>query len=252
MLRLALADRYTPRLQRGYKRILNAFVRQVAQDFEKGDVVITNREVDNLQRSILKMNTPLIMALTNNAYDWTNAEYDFKSARSARAKEEGIFSDLQYERPEYWPDVERYLEETSKIQAQTTRQELNRIIQSAEASDKATKQTIKKAIVGRGLARSNHRARMLSRTLSMWSYNEGAHQSYTDAGIQKEDWLATADDVTCEFCMAMDEEPPAMTSNEFFGGGELQGLEGGQMNIPFAIEHPPLHPNCRCVMVPIV
>ncbi len=99
-----------------------------------------------------------------------------------------------------------------------------------------------------------HRARMLARTGTIWGHNEGAVQKYADFGVTAYTWLATDDDLTCPFCRVMHGQTIPTGSNFWEEGERLNvGLKSGAsrgLDFPFKVKHPPLHPNCRCTVVP--
>ena len=64
------------------------------------------------------------------------------------------------------------------------------------------------------------------------------------------DKLVTPDDALCEFCAVMDGVKIRTADNFLPAGQRLEGAEGGGLSSKFDVGHPPLHPNCRCVVVP--
>jgi len=62
----------------------------------------------------------------------------------------------------------------------------------------------------------------------------------------------------CDFCSAFDGMEIPINDRFAAAGTRLEGetqvegyteLTGGHMDIPFDVEHPPLHPNCRCALL---
>ena len=104
-----------------------------------------------------------------------------------------------------------------------------------------------RAIMDFGLADTQSRARLMARTTSIYSYNAGALEQYTQAGVEEKEWLVTIDDATCETCKMMDGRREKV-GNPF----EDAGAKVGTLTIGMAIDNPPLHPNCRCCLVPVV
>ncbi len=107
-----------------------------------------------------------------------------------------------------------------------------------------------------GAARSTPRARMIARTETIWSYNEGAQQRYSSMGVVAKEWVTTKDDLLCPFCEPMDGVIVAV-GDPFFPEGDSQivpGKESGSQKMTFGmdVDHPPLHPNCRCTLVPVI
>lgn len=74
-----------------------------------------------------------------------------------------------------------------------------------------------------------NRAKTMVRTETMKAVNRGIHDRYVGAGLTDEDeeWLTAIDDRTCDECLAND-------------GKTIKEIG----------ERPPLHPNCRCTIIP--
>jgi SPP1 gp7 family putative phage head morphogenesis protein len=113
---------------------------------------------------------------------------------------------------------------------------------------------------------ARNRAEMIARTEVLKASNRGSWLSYRQSGlVEGKAWLATYDQRTCEACSEMDgatmplDEPffkkgkPHTFSNpgEAFEGIPTEG--GVDMKFDYEeIQHPPLHPNCRCTLVAIL
>ena len=76
---------------------------------------------------------------------------------------------------------------------------------------------------------SKQRATMIARTEIIRAYAQGAVNQYKKVGVKKFKWICAYDDRTCERCASRD--------GKIYSFGEPQ---------------PPLHPNCRCAVAPIV
>jgi SPP1 gp7 family putative phage head morphogenesis protein len=77
------------------------------------------------------------------------------------------------------------------------------------------------------------RANRIARTETMMASNQGAIEGYRESGIQKAEWYLADDERTCEDCIHMADTYKALALDE------TEGMM-------------PLHPNCRCVWLPIV
>ena len=73
------------------------------------------------------------------------------------------------------------------------------------------------------------RAKTMARTETMYAYNSTATARYEAHGITEEEWLTTADELTCDICAPKD----------------------GQ-KYPIGTEDCPAHPNCRCTKLPVI
>jgi SPP1 gp7 family putative phage head morphogenesis protein len=104
------------------------------------------------------------------------------------------------------------------------------------------------------------RARMIAYTNTNWAFNSGIRTEYKTMGVTVLEWMTSEDDSVCPWCRMMDgarvkiDDPFWRAGDEF--GVEIDGKEGGKdvrtMKLPFAVDHPPLHPNCACVLLPVV
>lgn len=94
-----------------------------------------------------------------------------------------------------------------------------------------------------------YRAERIARTESLRTSNASAEFVYKESGFSKVQWFANPG--ACEFCQAMDRQTKEIGSNYHSVGSVVEGVEGGKMNLDYDdIEHPPLHPSCRCSLVP--
>lgn len=101
---------------------------------------------------------------------------------------------------------------------------------------------------------SKYRAVRIARTEVIWAQNEGAEQSYIQSGVVKEkEWWTARDDRRCEWCSEMHGKRITIGENYFELGQEMTLANGKKMKFDYEnISHPPLHPHCRCVLIPIV
>ena len=107
---------------------------------------------------------------------------------------------------------------------------------------------------------SEERAETIARTETIRSSNAGSQQVYQQAGIERKQWLAAMD--PCEFCGEMEDRYGPNTEGigveEIFYpvGSDMTVGEGEEVRrITFDYEdvyHPPLHPNCRCTILPVI
>lgn len=130
---------------------------------------------------------------------------------------------------------------------------------------------------------SKYRATRIARTEVIWGQNEGAELGYIQSGVVLEkQWLTALDERTCPFCAEMNGKHIALGAN-FFNKGDSLVLPKPEKIIKSIeittthgkwvyevynkyqkadsiryvfnyedIRHPPLHPHCRCCLIPIV
>lgn len=75
------------------------------------------------------------------------------------------------------------------------------------------------------------RATVMARTETLYAFNNAAELRYSQAGIEVLEWLTAHDDRLCPRC---------------------QPLDGVQFRVDSRHERPPLHPNCRCTVIPVL
>ena len=95
------------------------------------------------------------------------------------------------------------------------------------------------------------RATRVARTESSRALNEGQVEAWKEAGLTRMKWQIAP--TPCEFCRMMSQKPHPI-AKPFFGQGEvLQTDSGKRLTFDYsAIKSPPLHPNCRCTLLPII
>ncbi len=101
-----------------------------------------------------------------------------------------------------------------------------------------------------GEKKSTHASR-IARTEINSAANSGAVATYQEAGVDQYKWLAAVD--ACEYCLSLDGK--SVTIGKAFAplGSVVKGVEGGQFQVTYRdVLHPPLHPNDRCTIVPVI
>lgn len=97
-----------------------------------------------------------------------------------------------------------------------------------------------------------YRAERIARTETLRASNAAANEAYRQSGhVTAMKWIAEPD--ACEFCLAMEALDPVPLSGAFAELNEnIEGVDGGTTTIDYDnVEWPPLHPNCRCTIVPV-
>jgi len=155
--------------------------------------------------------------------------------------------------------IDKWLSETSVIETEETAAAIQRIYRAAETGSRDEEGNLLIRDLGdladdfirEGLAWASARADLLARTVTNWSYNEGAVALYQEESIKEVEWMTTEDDATCEYCAEMD-GTIIPTGDSFMSAGDLLDPELASSALPMDVEHPPLHPNCRCTILPVI
>tara|TARA_R110000824_G_scaffold367453_3_gene556626 strand:+ start:11493 stop:12350 length:858 start_codon:yes stop_codon:yes gene_type:complete len=95
------------------------------------------------------------------------------------------------------------------------------------------------------------RAERIARTEASRALNQGQVAAWEDSGLKRMKWAIAPN--PCEFCAAMKKQAHGIGQPFLSVGSTLKGTKGGQMNVDYDnVMTPPLHPNCRCTLLPIV
>lgn len=117
--------------------------------------------------------------------------------------------------------------------AETTKDEIRALI-GRQADEGWSLERLQKEIRDKGEIASRTRALTVARTETASAYSQGSIAAYQASGVVKQtEWLLGPD--PCEICQALD----GMTAD--LGEEFADGISG-----------PPAHPNCTCVLSPIV
>lgn len=96
------------------------------------------------------------------------------------------------------------------------------------------------------------RALMVAKTETVYIANEGSREAYKQSGIVKSTrWYTAEDELVCEWCGPQNGKVIGINEVFFNKGETLTSAEGNTMSTDYrAIDVPPLHPNCRCLIRP--
>lgn len=91
----------------------------------------------------------------------------------------------------------------------------------------------------------------LVRTETLKASNEATQYGYQQLGITEKEWFNNPG--ACEYCQAVQDMGKQGMGDVFVAKGEsLSDTEGNEYVFDYEdVEHPPLHPNCRCVLLPV-
>jgi HK97 family phage portal protein len=102
-----------------------------------------------------------------------------------------------------------------------------------------------------------NRTEMVARSEVVRSANGGAKMAYKQSDIKELEWLDTDDQRTCVFCKSLDGKKISIDGTFLKVGEsvEVTGQNGKKRrykNTYEPVEFPPLHPNCRCTVIPVI
>lgn len=146
--------------------------------------------------------------------------------------------------------VGSYSEKLARQVMRTTGKEIAEVIRTAQAEGWAeTKLRDEvRAVLNRA---AKERAPKIGLTEAVRMTNIGALFAYQQAGFQFKRWAAVGDSRTCAFCMALDGTIIPVAEPFARVGDVIAGPDGKELKVTYMdVISPPLHPNCRCVLLP--
>lgn len=105
-----------------------------------------------------------------------------------------------------------------------------------------------------GVTGAKWRADMIARTELSNATGFAQEETYKEAGAIGKKWITAIDECTCELCLAMEEKYGEVAIGENFldKGDSIRGIDGGIFENNFEdVDTPPLHPDCRCDIIPV-
>jgi len=101
-----------------------------------------------------------------------------------------------------------------------------------------------------------HRAERIARDQIIRASNFAAEQSYMQSGVvAKKEWIVSKDDRLCPYCEPMAGKEVVLGMVYFQRGEVLPNADfpNQSLNLDYEdIFHPPLHPQCRCTLSPVL
>lgn len=136
------------------------------------------------------------------------------------------------------PEVQEVLKGVGKRAegiTRTTRRQLQALVGQA-AAEGWSNERLAQEIMALGKLLAPHRARVIATTETAFAYSAGSLLAYKRSGVVgKVQWLTAPDEQVCAICKPLDGKTVAL------GKPFLKG-----------VMHPPAHPMCRCVLIPVV
>lgn len=98
---------------------------------------------------------------------------------------------------------------------------------------------------------TRERSERIARTEAIAASNEGANEAYRQSPlVNAKEWSANFG--ACEFCDQFNGKIVGL-DEDFASLGETVTGEKSNLILSYEdIEHPPLHPNCRCALLPVI
>lgn len=137
-----------------------------------------------------------------------------------------------------------------KQTSETSKNEIERIV-SQWTEKEGSWTDLRQSLSGYFDKAEKYRAEMIARTELNRATSFAEKESYKEVGAVGERWFTAIDERVCEFCSEMDGKIININDNFWDNGESIVGRDGGIFNFDESVEYPPLHPNCRCDIVPV-
>lgn len=100
---------------------------------------------------------------------------------------------------------------------------------------------------------SNQYSELVARTEIIRAGNAAIRETFAQTGVVKIAWLTNIDELTCPYCEEMNGTIISIEEKFAALGSEVVGTDATTFEITYDdVEAPPLHPNCRCTLIPII
>lgn len=102
------------------------------------------------------------------------------------------------------------------------------------------------------------RAERIARSEVMRATNFSTQQAYKQSGVvESKEWLTAHDERTCPWCGPLDGKQLGLNDDFFEQGDTVTGVndKGKKVYLNIGVDDvgfPPLHPNCRCTLIPVL
>ena len=102
------------------------------------------------------------------------------------------------------------------------------------------------------------RAEMIARTEVITTQNMASVEAWKESGVVTEKiWFTAEDERTCPFCDELHGKTISVERNFVDKGGSVDAVDADDEDVSYdtdyrAIGEPALHPNCRCVVLPVI
>ena len=251
--RSIISDGWIPKYRKILTALFDAHTASLANDMLDNNAL--EYDESKLEKDLYDGQVGICVAMAVDGFELTQLETG-KSA-SVLGMQSKLFAFGVEEVDEFLamkmrPSVGVWLRRMVKSEARFHIDRLTRIMKKVQRTD-TTIAEIARKLRAESIATSKWHAEMIARSSTIWNYNEGARLSYKDAGATSQTWMTAQDDLTCDWCMGMDgvEVPidesfiPRNTNYEI----ENEDGKTETMKLSDTVEHPPLHPNCRCAII---
>lgn len=163
-----------------------------------------------------------------------------------------IGSDKPFISPDLRPTIERSVRKFAQSMVETDREKMIDIIAQGIANGESVTK-IRSNIIDTFAEYSKVQANRVTRTEVLRASNTGAIQAWQESGVvTAKQWLTAKDDRVDPLCEYMNGTVIPLGKSYFKRGETLTvGDQTAKFNYG-SVKEPPLHPNCRCTLLPVL
>lgn len=154
------------------------------------------------------------------------------------------------------PKLRKFLESnTKKFAGEITDETSSKLRSSIAAGLEAGEaiQDLEKRIMN-STAFDLPRAEKIARTETIRAQTKSEIEVWKESGVvNAKIWYTAQDERTCPLCAPMHEKVISLNDTFFAKGDSHEGEDGAVIKLDYeAVDGPPLHPNCRCTLIPVI
>jgi hypothetical protein len=242
-------------IQADIDKVIEEVSRKLSASIRAGDTV-TQRQLEEVQAALKASQRKLIADLANTAKPYAQTIAEAGLSQGASLLPNGSF------------DLGLLSGKASEFVVEATNRAAIRMARSvsdslAERVSQIIRIGIEETATGTdviGLLEEagfdENRAQTIARTESARAYTDGQNAAWEASGVVKgKTWLVSP--FACEFCEAaakqFGEKSVGVTDAFYERGATITGASGATMALDFDdTSGPPLHPNCRCSLLPVI
>ena len=155
------------------------------------------------------------------------------------------------------PEARKFLEENTIKFSSAVTDETNTILRKQLADGIEVGEGIpelRKRVEEVFVGMEKYRSERIARSEVIRATNWATEQAYIESKVvEGKAWLTAMDERVCTTCGPMDGREIPLKENYFNQGDVIIGSDGSETIADYGdIGFPPLHPNCRCTIIPIV
>lgn len=150
------------------------------------------------------------------------------------------------------PAVKEYLEErifkiSDDVNAETNKKLGKTLAEGTEAGEAIP--ALRKRVTTVFGAMKDYRSERIARSEVIRASNFATNEAYIQSGVvESKEWLTAMDERVCPYCNAMNGRTVGLKTDFLKDGDTVEGYTVDYENVAA----PPLHPSCRCTIVPVI